>query len=637
MIGWRGLVDGFRDAVVASTRGARPAPTVPFGDGASDDARRLPGLGAQDPMVRDLMLARLRARDPAFDPDAFVRGAVAAFTAVETAWADLDPQRSRRYLAAALWSSHRARIELYALHGRRNHLDGLAVQGAAIAGVECGDGPDRITVRITARSADYDTDASGAVVRGDRLAFDWQGDWVFQRSGAAATPASGGVLAQRCPGCGAPLDVDDAGCCATCHAPVMDGSGDWVIVAAEACDEEQSRLDALLGVRSLTRDDGRGHAVVERHVVAVERGDASTPPPPAHDAAALAVLRACDPDFVPAGVCDHARNAFAAVRSAWATMDAGAACPYLSEAAHARLVDEIAGVAARGLHRVADDPLVDGVAIVDATDREGVLAAVCAVTAEVVDADAAADGTVVRGTTELSHAECRLTFRRWDLARSPGSGVTVMRCPRCGAPMRASALEPCLWCKRAIADGGGSWVLADVGELTPLRCAPEAAATPPPAVASEGPLQSLLAVDPTVNPAEVLVAARDAFFAVEASTAHLNPAAVADRLTPAALALHADRLEHLRAAGHSLRQAFVDLTGASVVAGTVDPGGSPRVTVRLRVSGDVDEVDAAGRVVAGPGRVVAWTEDWELVRASPGAPWLVAAMRLPGAAPDAAA
>ena len=45
----------------------------------------------------------------------------------------------------------------------------------------------------------------------------------------SSTPASGGTLSAKCPNCGAPLDLDLAGECKYCKAPVSSGSYDWVL------------------------------------------------------------------------------------------------------------------------------------------------------------------------------------------------------------------------------------------------------------------------------------------------------------------------------------------------------------------------------------------------------------------------
>jgi len=57
----------------------------------------------------------------------------------------------------------------------------------------------------------------------------FQEDWVFQRSSQATTKPDGGTMDQKCPNCGAPLDLDLAGVCKYCRAPVMSGQFDWVL------------------------------------------------------------------------------------------------------------------------------------------------------------------------------------------------------------------------------------------------------------------------------------------------------------------------------------------------------------------------------------------------------------------------
>ncbi|HET9052407.1 MAG TPA: TIM44-like domain-containing protein, partial [Candidatus Dormibacteraeota bacterium] len=334
MHGWRRVADGFKEAIDSVTASKdRPAPTTPFGDVDASGHRPLPGTATDDPMVREVMLGRIRHRDPRFDREAFLRGAVAAFMAIEGAWSDQDPQRSQRYLAKALWASHRSRMELYALQKRHNRLDGLSVRSATISGASTGDGPDRLTVRIEARSTDYDVDASGTVVRGDRALYDWKEDWVFQRSGTSTTPEGGGLLAQRCPGCGAPLELDDDGCCTSCRAPVMDGSRDWVVVAVERPDEDRRLMDAVLGVTTVTVKDDRGHEHTTTTVAPIANLDGEARVV-RHEPDALAVIAAVDPDFAPDQLCDHVRSAFTALRSAWAAMDADRVRPFLAEPAY---------------------------------------------------------------------------------------------------------------------------------------------------------------------------------------------------------------------------------------------------------------------------------------------------------------
>jgi len=48
--------------------------------------------------------------------------------------------------------------------------------------------------------------------------------WTFTRSAAARTPENGGVIASRCPACGAELRLNLDGSCTHCRASVTNGS-----------------------------------------------------------------------------------------------------------------------------------------------------------------------------------------------------------------------------------------------------------------------------------------------------------------------------------------------------------------------------------------------------------------------------
>ncbi len=636
MLSWRDVSAPRREPLRGSpgdAPGERAAPTIPFGEQLGPDGRPpLPGLEEQDAVVRDVMLARIGRRDPGFGTPAFVRGAVEAFLAVERAWSDLDPQRSRRYLSGPLWSSHRARMELYALHGRRNRLDGLQVRHAEIVGARTGDGPERVTVRVTARSGDCDVDAAGRILRGDTKPRDWQEDWTFQRAAGATTPAGGGVLAERCPNCSAPLAVDGEGVCTTCHAPVLDGSRDWVVVAVARVAEERSRVRALLGVGTTTVLDRDGREQVVQTVEPIADAGPAVSRQPQHDPAALALLSAIDAPFIPAELVEHVTAAFVAVRRAWAGMDPERVRPYMDEATAAAFATTVAAERAAGHHHLADDPLVDEVDVVSAVDGDGFVTVVCRVLADLQDAVLDAAGTVVSGSVDVRTLACALTLRRHAGARSPGTGVSVLRCPRCGAPLRATVLEPCPFCREAVAGGGGEWALVAVGALEEV--APEVAApvAPPDTAGAAGSvLAPLGAADPGFNEHELEAAARESFYAVETSTARLDAAAARPCLTDSLFTEHAARIEQLRGEHRHHLLAFLEV-------GTVTPlsaatAGAQRATLRLDISGqDLLRDDVTGTVVGGSEEIHRWQEDWTLTRTGPGAPWLVAAVapaRLP--------
>ena len=214
-----------------------PAP-FPHSDGpAMPNAEQLFGDGPATPFPTPTGangpagLAAIEAHDPAFNEANFLADVERAFFTVEEAWTELKPDMSRQVMADGVWQQHKAQIEGYQHNGTRNVLDGLALGKATVINATSDQSYDTITVRLLAACADYDVEeASGKVIRGNKHDMSqWQEDWTFQRSSDATTKSGGGTLQKKCPNCGAPLDLDLAGTCKYCKAPIMSGKYDWVL------------------------------------------------------------------------------------------------------------------------------------------------------------------------------------------------------------------------------------------------------------------------------------------------------------------------------------------------------------------------------------------------------------------------
>jgi len=203
--------------VVEAGRAGGPRPPSPSAPPAGSDAAA--GLAA------------IEGHDPAFNIETFKASVERCFFVVEQGWTDQKPEMTRRVMADGIWQQHKVQIEQYQRNGTRNVLDGLAVGKVTVRSASSDSQYDTVTARILATCADYDVEvASGKVVRGNKHEMTpFQEDWVFQRSSKATTRAGGGTLEDKCPNCGAPLDVDLAGVCQYCRASIMGGDFDWVL------------------------------------------------------------------------------------------------------------------------------------------------------------------------------------------------------------------------------------------------------------------------------------------------------------------------------------------------------------------------------------------------------------------------
>jgi len=183
----------------------------------------------------DAGIAQIQQHDPAFNESDFLSDANRGFFVIQQAWTERKPEISRQVMHDGVWQQHKFQIDQYLSANKQNVLENLAVQNIRVVAVHTDPTYDTIVVRYFASCSDYDIDLSDdkrKIVRGSRNIEDWAEDWVYQRSSRAVTKPNQ-TLKQKCPNCGAPLDLDLAGICKYCKAPVMSGEFDWVLTRIE--------------------------------------------------------------------------------------------------------------------------------------------------------------------------------------------------------------------------------------------------------------------------------------------------------------------------------------------------------------------------------------------------------------------
>lgn len=181
-------------------------------------------------------VAAIKAHDPGFNEDDFLSDVNRSFFTIQQAWTERKPELSRQVMHDGVWNQHKFQIDSYISQNKQNVLENLAIQNTRMVAADSDDAFDTIAVRFFASCADYDIDLGDdkhKVTRGSKNIEDWAEDWVFQRSSKAVTKPNQGTMNQKCPNCGAPLDLDLAGICKYCKAPVMSGEFDWVLTRIE--------------------------------------------------------------------------------------------------------------------------------------------------------------------------------------------------------------------------------------------------------------------------------------------------------------------------------------------------------------------------------------------------------------------
>lgn len=203
---------------------------------AGDEARW--GHGVLPPVPDDAVIrsggVAIANRDPGFRVSALTDWAVAATALNCQSLVSGDATCTRTFMANGLYRAHQALLELRA-RSEVSCAGAWRVVSAAVVGAIRSQLVEEVRVRVRCQGWRMERhEPTGLTLRGGPEVATWSEDLTFARSAGAVTPASGGLPANRCPSCGAPLDLDPGGACRYCKGVVTAGNYDWVLVSSLA-------------------------------------------------------------------------------------------------------------------------------------------------------------------------------------------------------------------------------------------------------------------------------------------------------------------------------------------------------------------------------------------------------------------
>jgi hypothetical protein len=357
--------------------------------------------------------AQLKARDGAFEEGRFLERVRAAFVKVQAAWSAGDMKAARAFISDGVDERFSRQLADLKERGLTNVVDGVEVLEQAVLGCVSDPHYDALHVGIRAKVRDRTVDAKGDLMAVDDGEF--QEVWTFLRRPGAKTLKGDGAIEGRCPNCGSPLAVADAGACAACKSFVSSGDHDWVLSEITQR-EEWSGHDAERDVdnwRAFADADPalNEHAVEDRASVMFWRW--------------LDALRRQDPaPLLPVSTAERAKA----------------------------LLEDAPG---HSWHR----PAVGGVQLISceragAFDRLHVQVRWEAAPLPFGPSERPGARQRLRHFLILERAAGARTDGRW--------GMRSLRCASCGAPPGGRDQAACAYCSKPFNDGSRDWVLREI-------------------------------------------------------------------------------------------------------------------------------------------------------------------------------
>jgi predicted lipid-binding transport protein (Tim44 family) len=395
----------------------------PMGNGATDDA----GVQAA--------LTALRADDPAFEAETFLQRAEMTYFLVNRAAQHLDAPGMQPYLAPEVFQAKSSEVAtMVAEHHKPAQLD-LNVRGIHVPLVRHDAAGDQILVHFDIVSRDRVLDdRTGAVVIDPKDDQRSAARWLFARKPGAKTVASGGVVASKCPVCGAPLQLDANGHCKHCDSSVVTGEHDWVVWRVEPAEFAGPMPDFFIGAQTLEPGPG------------------------------FAAIAASDPAFEPGAFLKRCATAFEALETAWQLRDLKDARGFMSPGLYFAWQTQVEQLQEQHRKNVLENLRIAGLTPIRVT--HGVAFDDVMVRVDATCGDYEIDETtskIVFGDRRPQPFTEYWTFQRGVGVKTTGAdGTFEKRCPNCGGPLAVNAVGECTYCKAAVTSGKFDWVLSRI-------------------------------------------------------------------------------------------------------------------------------------------------------------------------------
>ena len=353
---------------------------------------------------------------------------------VTRAYRRRDANSAKAYLAPETFTSWSAQVaELIASH-RRPVFEDLNVRGIRIEQALHEANGDTLIVHLDLVAADrFVDDRDGRLIAGSKENRPFGARWTFGRAAGASTRVDGGVVASKCPKCGAPLRLEAAGTCAYCRAEVATGAFDWTVRAMESV--------PFIGIDRYAAVDTR-------------RLDPST---------GFAQIRADDAKFSEETLLARIRASFALLQDAWQQRDLEAARPSMSPGLYLAWSTQVEQLIEDHKKNVLEGLRVDGVTalwVVHGRTFDDVAVRVDATCAD-YEIDETTNRVIFGDRTPRPFHEF-WTFQRAVGTQSVALGIADKHCPNCGAPVEITQIGECTYCRAAVTSGRFDWVLSRI-------------------------------------------------------------------------------------------------------------------------------------------------------------------------------
>lgn len=161
---------------------------------------------------------------PGFDTNKFLSNGYDIFVRIEEAWMNFELEKVRDCITDEMFNMYESQLMSMEMKGEQNIMKGFKLLNSAITEAKKQNNMLEVKTRYAIEFYDYIINKdTQKVVRGDS---NRKIKMVYEFTFIADVEST---KLDKCPNCGAPLDINSAGICQYCNSKIVDDSKNWVM------------------------------------------------------------------------------------------------------------------------------------------------------------------------------------------------------------------------------------------------------------------------------------------------------------------------------------------------------------------------------------------------------------------------
>lgn len=187
------------------------------------------GSGSTTPSIAKLQsnqeaIRKIKEVIPGFDENKFMEDGYNIYLAVQDAWMNFDLEKVHNSITDELFNQYESQLSSMEIKGEQNIMNGFKLRDKAIRNCVVQNDNLEVTTRYIVEFYDYIVNKeTGAVLRGTKSRK------VRQTYDITFVMKANEEKLDKCPNCGAPVEVNASGVCPYCGSKIVGENTEWVM------------------------------------------------------------------------------------------------------------------------------------------------------------------------------------------------------------------------------------------------------------------------------------------------------------------------------------------------------------------------------------------------------------------------